>query len=89
MARAIATDTYKWTLDAYRTAWGAGAFGDADLELLDGDLYTVPPASPSHDWLIELLRRYLETQCRNCGVLVREEKTVFINESSTPKSDHR
>lgn len=87
MTQAIATNTYKWTLDAYRTAWEAGAFGDADLELLNGDLYTVPPASPGHDWLIELLDKFLEARLEGYGVLVREEKTVFISESSTPKPD--
>ena len=87
MAQATTISTYRWTLDAYRIAWEAGAFGDANLELIDGELYTVPPASPGHDWLIELLHQFLEAKLAGKPVRVREEKTVFINESSTPKPD--
>ena len=35
------TGTFQWTLDAYRAAWTAGAFGDVELELIDGELFLV------------------------------------------------
>lgn len=87
MIQTLAAETYQWTLDSYRIAWEAGAFGDADLELLNGELYTVPPASPGHDWLVELLREFLKVKLEGQPVRVREEKTIFINESCTPRPD--
>lgn len=89
MTQAItrAPETFRWTLDAYRTAWEAGTFGDVKLELIDGDLFLVGSGSPEHQWLIDLLHQYLESKLAGKSVLVREEKTVFINENTTPEPD--
>lgn len=80
-------ETFRWTLDAYRTAWEADIFGDAEYELIDGELFVVGSASPEHQWLIDLLRKYLELRLSGKSVIVREEKTIFINENSTPEPD--
>ncbi len=80
-------ETFQWTLDAYRTAWEAGTFGDVELELIDGELFLVGSASPEHQWLIDLLRKYLEPKLVGKAILIREEKTVFINENTTPEPD--
>lgn len=80
-------ETFRWTLDAFRTAWEAGTFGDIDLELIDGELFLVGSASPEHQWLIDLLRDYLEPKLEGKSVRIREEKTVYINENTTPEPD--
>ena len=89
MTQAIAqpTETFRWTQEAYLAAWEAGILGDTDYELIDGDLFVVGSASPEHQWLIDLLNKYLETKLSGKSVLVREEKTVFISENTTPEPD--
>ena len=60
----------------------------SELELIDGELFLVGSGSPEHQWLIELLHQYLESKLADTSaVLVREEKTVFINENTTPEPD--
>lgn len=89
MTQAIAqpTETFRWTQEAYLAAWEAGILGDTDYELIDGDLFVVGSASPEHQWLIDLLNKYLEAKLSGKSVLVREEKTVFISENTTPEPD--
>ena len=39
---------YRWTLDEYHRAIDAGVFGDARVELLDGEIVQMPPMSGPH-----------------------------------------
>ena len=78
----------KWTLATWQRAYDAGLFPLwAEYELMDGELYLVPPSSPEHDGLVEKLVGYLRSLLAAAPVVVREEKPLYISEDSAPKCD--
>lgn len=77
----------RWTVDLWRRADELGLFPPfARYELLNGELYYVPTPTPEHDGTVEDVRDYLRDVLGKFAT-VREEKTIYIAEDSTPRPD--
>lgn len=79
--------TYRWTLDRYHQAVEAGIFDDQPVELLNGELVTMPPEGLPHAHLstdgVEYLREMLGKRAQ-----IRESHPITIPESaSEPEPD--
>lgn len=75
---------YKWTLERYHQAIEAGVF-DEDVELINGDLFAMPPEGPEHADDCETVARYLEQQF-GAGWQSRQGKPITIA-GSEPQPD--
>jgi Uma2 family endonuclease len=79
--------TYRWTLDRYHQAIEAGIFDDQPIELLNGELVTMPPEGVPHAHLsndgAEYLREVLGKRVR-----IRDSHPITIPQSaSEPEPD--
>jgi Uma2 family endonuclease len=51
--------TWHWTTDAFERAGEAGVFGNAHVDLIDGEVHAVSPQSPLHAAVLRRLARAL------------------------------
>jgi Uma2 family endonuclease len=80
-------ETFKWTIEHYHQAIAAGLFDDQNVELLNGELITMPPEGEIHagrgNITIEYLRYLLGNQ-----VQLREGHPITLpNSQSEPEPD--
>lgn len=75
-----------WTVDEFQRASGLGAFGDARLELIEGDLFRKASQTVAHAWGIcamdEALRGLFPT-----GYDVRCQLPLILGPRSKPEPD--
>ena len=77
---------YRWTIQPYHAAAKAGLLGNERLELLDGDIVTVPVPDPIHEAAVRRLLRYLMSLL---GEQAHLEKVmpIALSENSEPIPD--
>src|SRR5258706_13152922 len=86
-ARAAAVPTpYRFTRDEYYRTGDAGLFVDKRVELLDGEIITMPPQNPPHAGTTSHLAAVL---IRGLGVLfsVRVQVPIILDDWSEPEPD--
>jgi Uma2 family endonuclease len=82
-----AIQTYKWTIDRYHQAIAAGLFDDQPIELLNGELVTMPPEGEIHAGQGNIGVDYLRYLLGN-RVQIREGKPITLpNSDSEPEPD--
>lgn len=59
LTNAASLPRYRWTIQQYHTAGQINLLGEERLELLDGDIVTVPVPDPIHEAAVRRLLRYL------------------------------
>src|SRR5215471_6800979 len=86
-ARAAATPTpYRFTRDEYYRMGDAGLFVDKRVELLDGEIITMPPQNPPH---AGVLTRVSSTVMRLLGTTftIRIQLPIVLDDWSEPEPD--
>jgi Uma2 family endonuclease len=82
-----ALQTYKWTIDLYHQAIAAGLFDDQPVELLNGELITMPPEGEIHAGRGNITIEYLRNRLGN-RVQIREGHPITLADSqSEPEPD--
>ncbi|MEO0538464.1 MAG: Uma2 family endonuclease [Cyanobacteria bacterium P01_A01_bin.123] len=86
LTKSASLPRYRWTTQQYHAAVRAGFLGDGRLELLDGDIVTVPVPDPIHEAAIRRLLRYLISVL---GQRAHLEKVmpIALSENSEPIPD--
>lgn len=72
------------SVEFYHEAGRLGLIG-ADVELLEGVLFTKMPKSPLHEWLVEILRERLVAVC-GTGFFIGKERPITCSHSE-PEPD--
>jgi Uma2 family endonuclease len=80
-------ETFKWTVEHYHQAIAAGLFDDQDVELLNGELITMPPEGEIHAGRGDGIATYLRFLLGN-QALLRDSKPITLTEiRSEPEPD--
>jgi Uma2 family endonuclease len=78
----------KWTREEYYRLGEQGWFHDQRVELIDGEIFTLPPQSFGHYWCIDQLFHLLsEVFPRTSGYWVRSQGPIHASELSEPEPD--
>ena len=86
-ARAAAVPTpYRFTRDEYYRMGDAGLFVDKRVELLDGEIITVPPQNPSHAGVLTLVPSVL-MRVLGASVAIRIQLPIILDDWSEPEPD--
>lgn len=78
---------YRWPRDRYDHAVEAGVFGDARVELLDGEIVDMPPQSNSHARAVRWFRNLLARQVDPAMWLPGGQEPIGLSEWSEPEPD--
>ena len=78
--------TYKWTIDRYHQAVQAGVFDDQPVELLQGEIITMPPEGEPHAYYSSEAGDYLRGLL-NGRAKVREAHPITLSDDSEPIPD--
>lgn len=82
----LAPTPYRFTREEYYRMWESGFFSDKRVELLDGEIITMPPQNPPHagttSGLATVVIRSLATTC-----IVRIQAPIVLNDWSEPEPD--
>jgi Uma2 family endonuclease len=83
-----AVDRWRWTVDSYEQAAATGVFGpEPRVELIDGEVFEVPPMLPGHaatvGRLVDLLTQALDRR----QWTVRSQLPVRLGDRSEPEPD--
>ncbi|MEM7555077.1 MAG: Uma2 family endonuclease [Cyanobacteria bacterium P01_A01_bin.84] len=78
--------TYKWTIERYHRAISAGIFDDQPIELLRGELITMPPERESHAYYNTETADYLR-ELLGSRVKIRDAKPITLPNNSEPAPD--
>ncbi|MEO1131438.1 MAG: Uma2 family endonuclease [Cyanobacteria bacterium J06639_1] len=73
--------TYRWTVDRFHRAIDAGLFDDQPVELLNGDLFVMPPERELHAFSNSEVGDYFRKLLGDLAK-VREAHPVTLNEES-------
>jgi Uma2 family endonuclease len=77
---------YRFTRAEYYRIWESGCFSNKRVELLDGEIITMPPQNPPHagttSHLTSLLFRLLSS-----SVTIRAQLPIVLNDYSEPEPD--
>lgn len=76
----------RFSVDEYYRIAETGVFQDQRTELIDGEVFVMPPRLEEHNYSVMCIRRVLE-QVFGEGYLVREEKPVRFNTGTEPEPD--
>jgi Uma2 family endonuclease len=88
MMTEVAVDRWRWSVDSYDQAVAAGVFGpEPRVELLDGEVFEVPPMLPGHAATITRLINLLTDQLDRAEWNVRSQLPVRLDDSSEPEPD--
>lgn len=75
---------HRWTRDEYHRMAEAGLFNDKRVELLDGEIWTLPPQMTPHAVSVGNTRRVLEAAF-GAGYFARDQAPVVLNDGSEPE----
>ncbi len=75
----------KWTVEDYHQLINQGVLAQKKVELLDGDIVTMPPESPLHSYANQSGANYLREKLKGLA-LVRESHPVTLS-TSEPEPD--
>ena len=75
---------FRWTLDEYHQAIDAGLFGDRRIELIDGELYEMPPMREPHIGAATFLE---DTFSPLRPRRVRTSKPIILPRNGEPEPD--
>ena len=75
-----------WTRDEYYRASDLGLFGEQRVELLDGEVWLLPPQKTPHYSAIEATAEALETAFGN-NFTMRRQGPLILTNGSEPKPD--
>src|SRR5579864_4953615 len=76
---------FRWTLDEYHQAIDAGLFDDRRVELIDGELYEMPPLGLPHISTARFLRRAFASLIQADRLLVGEP--IILPRNGEPEPD--
>ena len=76
----------KWTLDDYHRMIEAGILSDRPVELLNGEIVTMPPEGPEHAFLGHSGGKYLERLLHERAE-VRQGRPITLPNQSEPEPD--
>jgi len=86
-ARAVAVPTlYRFTRDEYYRMGDAGLFVDKRVELLDGEIITMPPQNPPHAGVLTLVPSVL-MRVLGASVAIRIQLPIVLDDWSEPEPD--
>ena len=78
----------RWTREEYYQLGELGWFQDERVELIDGEIITLPPQSFGHYWCIDQLFHLLsEVFPRSAGYWVRSQGPIHASRFSEPEPD--
>ncbi|MEX2169780.1 MAG: Uma2 family endonuclease [Pirellulales bacterium] len=78
----------KWTREEYYQLGELGWFQNERVELIDGEIITLPPQSFGHYWCIDQLHQLLnEVFPRSSGYWVRSQGPIHASRFSEPEPD--
>lgn len=81
-------DRWHWTVERYETAIAAGVFGpEPHVELIDGEVFEVPPMLPGHAATIVRLVRLIGDQLDRAEGSIRSQLPVRLDDDSEPEPD--
>jgi Uma2 family endonuclease len=76
----------RFSVDEYYRMAEIGIFHDQRTELIDGEVFVMPPRLEEHNYSVMCVRRELD-KAFGPGYLVREEKPVRFNNGTEPEPD--
>ena len=76
----------RWTRDEYYALDAANFFGEERVELLDGEIWRLPPQTPQHYFCIQQAAELLKTAF-GTGSDVRQRGPLVISEFTKPEPD--
>lgn len=77
---------YRFTREEYYRMWESGLFSDKRVELLDGEIITMPPQNPPHAGKIHRIVRIL-FYLVGTGFSIRGQAPIVLNNWSEPEPD--
>ena len=77
---------YRFTREEYYRIWESGLFSDKRVELLDGEIITMPPQNPPHAGKIHRIVRIL-FRLMGTGFSIRGQAPIVLNDWSEPEPD--
>ncbi|MBX9585325.1 MAG: Uma2 family endonuclease [Gemmataceae bacterium] len=77
---------FKWTVDEYRQLGRLGLFQDVKVMLIDGEIFTMGPAQPPHDYALTATYEYLRAVCPP-GHYVRSQLGFDVGTRTAPEPD--
>jgi Uma2 family endonuclease len=83
-----AVDRWRWTVDSYEQAAATGVFGpEPRVELIDGEVFEVPPMLPGHAATVGRLVDLLTDRLDRTRWTVRSQLPVRLGDRSEPEPD--
>lgn len=87
MAATLSAPTpYRFTREEYYRMWESGFFSNKRVELLDGEIITMPPQNPPHAGITNRLIRVLY-RLLGSSFSIRGQAPVILNDWSEPEPD--
>jgi Uma2 family endonuclease len=77
---------FKWTVDEYRELGRLGLFQDVKVMLIDGEIFTMGPAQPPHDYALDATHEYLRSAFP-AGHYVRTQMGFDVGTRTAPEPD--
>jgi Uma2 family endonuclease len=83
-----AVDRWRWTVESYEQAAATGVFGpEPRVELIDGEVFEVPPMLPGHAATVGRLVDLLTERLDRTRWTVRSQLPVRLGDRSEPEPD--
>ena len=87
MAATLSAPTpYRFTREEYYRMWESGLFSDKRVELLDGEIITMPPQNPPHAGITNRIVRVLY-RLVGSSFSIRGQAPIVLNDWSEPEPD--